>query len=71
MNTPAEIIDAIGSEAIAAKIGVAESRVRRARNESRIPASWWRGMSDLAGEDLPSDAFTFKMVNADVQDGAA
>ena len=59
MNKPAEIIDSLGIDAIAARLGVAPSRVLRVRHEQLIPASWYAGLSDLAGGDLPREAFTF------------
>lgn len=60
MNTPREIIDTLGREAIAAQLGVALRRVDRARTEDRLPASWYDGLREMAGRDLPPASFTFK-----------
>jgi hypothetical protein len=60
MKNTRDIIDNMGREAIAKKLGVALRRVDRARTEERIPASWYAGLCDLAGQDLPRHLFTFK-----------
>jgi hypothetical protein len=60
MNTPREILDGLGSEAVAARLGVEHRRVKNASYESRLPAAWYATLSEMAGHDLPRDAFTFK-----------
>lgn len=59
MKKPAEILDAVGHDAAAKKLGVAVSRVRRVCHEDLIPASWYVGLCDLAGRELPHDRFAF------------
>ena len=60
MKTPQEIVVALGREVIAERLGVAVRRVDRVKTEKKIPASWYVGLSELHGEDLPRDMFTFK-----------
>ena len=67
MMKTSDIIDSLGADAIASRLGVAPSRVRRVRHERLIPAAWYAGLSDMAGRDLPRDMFTF----AGVDRGAA
>ena len=64
MKNTRDIIDNMGRDAIAQKLGVALRRVDRARTEERIPASWYAGLCDLAGQDLPRHLFTFKGLEA-------
>ena len=64
MKTHREIIETLGREAIAAKLGVALRRVDRARTEDALPASWYAGLCELAGHDLPRNLFTFKGASA-------
>jgi hypothetical protein len=54
------IITNLGRDVIAAKLGVAPRRVERARNEAALPASWYAGLCELAGHDLPRHLFSFK-----------
>ena len=63
MKTTKEIIESIGRDAIASKLEVAPRRVDRARTEERFAASWYAGLCDLAGQDLPRHLFTFKGVD--------
>lgn len=60
MKTPREIIETIGRDAIAERIGAAPRRVDRARTERALPASWYAALCDMAGQDLPRQLFTFK-----------
>lgn len=60
MNTPREILDGLGSEAIAARLGVDHRRVKNAAYEARLPAAWYATLCEMAGNDLPRDVFTFK-----------
>ena len=59
MIKPADIIDSLGQDAIAERLGVAPSRVRRVRHEPLIPAAWYAGLSEMAGHDLPREVFAF------------
>ena len=65
MKNTREIIDTLGRDAIAQKLGVALRRVDRARTDERIAASWYAGLCELAGQDLPRNLFTFKGMEAD------
>ena len=65
MKNARDVIDNIGRDAIAQKLGVALRRVDRARTEERIPASWYAGLCELVGQDLPRHFFTFKGLGAD------
>jgi len=60
MNTPSEIIDSIGAEAVMQAVGVGEKRIRQARLGDTLPASWYHALQHLAGRDLPISAFSFK-----------
>jgi hypothetical protein len=60
MMKPADILDSLGRERVAAAIGVDMRRVQRAANEDRLPALWYAALCDLAGHDLPREVFTFK-----------
>jgi len=60
MKTSVTILDAIGRERIAAAVGVDIRRVNRAAYEPQLPAVWYAALCDLAGYDLPRNAFTFK-----------
>ena len=62
MKTPAEIIDALGPVAIAARLNTAASRVYRVRFEDKIPAAWYVALCEMSGEQLPHEAFKFKGV---------
>ena len=64
MKTHRDIIETLGREAIAAKLGIALRRVDRARTENALPASWYAALCDLAGQDLPRHLFTFKGLDA-------
>jgi predicted GIY-YIG superfamily endonuclease len=54
------LIDLLGRNEISKAIDVRPRRVDRARGEERLPASWWAGLCELAGYDLPRQLFTFK-----------
>jgi hypothetical protein len=60
MNTPREIINGLGRDQIVAALGVAPRRVDRARSQDALPASWYDGLCQLAGRDLPRHVFSFK-----------
>jgi len=60
MENHRDIIEALGRDAIAEKLGVAPRRVDRARTEACLPASWYAGLCELAGRDLPRSCFHFK-----------
>jgi hypothetical protein len=59
--TSREIIDSIGRDRVAEALGVEAGRVRRALYEPQLPASWYAVLCDMAGQDLPRSAFTFKI----------
>ena len=60
MKTPREIIDALGREQIIERLGVDRRRVNRAAYDKKLPALWYAALSEMAGRDLPRDAFSFK-----------
>jgi len=60
MKTVPEIIDGLGHKAIAERLKTAATRVYRVRFETHIPASWYVVLSDMAGQDLPRNLFSFK-----------
>ena len=68
MNRPAIIIETLGIAALAARLGVEPSRVRRARYEPTLPAAWYAVAYDMAAEGkltLPDrGAFAFKFGEA-------
>lgn len=68
METHRQIIETLGRDAIAAKLGVALRRVDRARTEKALPASWFAGLCELAGHDLPRHLFSFKRADKDDAD---
>ena len=63
MENTRQIIDTLGHDAIAAKLGVALRRVYRVRTEERIAASWYGGLCEMAGHDLPRRLFSFKGID--------
>lgn len=50
MKTPALIVETLGVAAMASRLGVAPTRVRRARFETRLPALWYAAVCDMADE---------------------
>ena len=60
MKTPREILDALGRDRIVERLGVDKRRVNRAAYEEKLPALWYAALSDMAGQDLPREAFSFK-----------
>ena len=60
LDTPRTILDALGHEAVAQRLGVAIRRVRRAYDEPQLPALWYGTLREMAGRDLPLCMFTFK-----------
>ena len=60
MKTPRQIIDSLGCEAIAARLGISASRIKRARFEDQMPAQWYLALCDMTGEALPESLFSFK-----------
>lgn len=64
MKTARDIVDTLGAEAISARVGVKTSAVRNARVANKLPALWYVALCNMAGEQLPHQAFTFKGIEA-------
>lgn len=63
MNTPYEIIETLGKDAVMAAVGVKESAVFNACKRGELPASWYAALDILANANehiLPRSAFAFK-----------
>ena len=60
MKTPSDIIDYIGPERIMAAVGIQDRRIRQAREDDKLPASWFDTLEALAGHPLPRHLFSFK-----------
>lgn len=60
MKTPSDIIDLIGADRVKAAVGVEDRRIRQARLDDTLPASWYDALERLAGRDLPRSLFSFK-----------
>jgi hypothetical protein len=64
-QTVPTIIETIGPDRIAAKLGVSHHAVRYAKTVGVFPAAWFAVISDLCEEaqiDLPLDLFNWKGV---------
>lgn len=64
-QTVPTIIDALGSDKIAAKLGVSHHAVRYAKTDGMFPAAWFAAISALCEEaqiDLPMELFNWKGV---------
>ena len=67
------IIEALGVDAICAKLQVSHHAVRYAKTDGIFPAAWYAGLLELcagAGIDCPLDAFNWKG-QTEPQPGAA
>lgn len=60
MNTPRDILDTLGREAVAVALDVNLRRVNRAALEEKLPALWYRKLCDMSGQTLPIECFTAK-----------
>jgi hypothetical protein len=60
MKKHTDLIDSLGRDAIATRVGAKPRRVDRVRNEEQIPAQWYAALCDMAGKTLPVEWFTFK-----------
>lgn len=60
MNTPEQIIDQIGEDRLREALSVTQMRIRQARKESHLPASWFAVCERLTKKKLPRAAFAFK-----------
>ena len=65
MKTPSDIIETLGREAVAARVGVGVDAVRMALVAGKLPAAWFHALEQMAGCDLPRDCFTFKGIAAE------
>lgn len=64
-QTVPNIIDKLGSDKIAAKLGVSHHAVRYAKTVGSFPAAWFAVLQELCDEakiDLPLDLFNWKGV---------
>ncbi|MFP4239815.1 MAG: hypothetical protein ACLFRZ_10990 [Rhodosalinus sp.] len=65
MKTPGDILDFVGHEAAARRLGVSLDRVRRAaKSDRKLPALWLDGLEHLARRPLPRELFYFKNAEA-------
>jgi hypothetical protein len=62
MDTPAQIIDHIGAERLREALGLTPTRIRQARLEPQLPASWFATCEKLTRRRLSRDLFAFKGV---------
>lgn len=60
MQTPRQIVDDLGCDAIAERLRLSVEYVERVRRSAKLPSSWYFALSDMAGCDLPHSAFSFK-----------
>jgi hypothetical protein len=64
MTQAHHIIDALGRAELAARLGVKESAVAKARVNRIMPAAWWRVVKDMAadkGIECPDHVFSWKV----------
>lgn len=62
-----QIIEALGVDAICAKLHVSRHAVRYAKTDGMFPAAWYAGLLDLcdaAAIDCPLEAFNWKNSDA-------
>jgi len=60
MNTPEQIVDAIGVETMVERLRVKRDRILRARRGQMLPASWFDFCERQLDQDLPRHLFSFK-----------
>lgn len=63
MDTVQTLIDAVGRDALAARLNVTQSAVSNALARGKMPASWYRTvkeMTDAAGAECPLVLFNWK-----------
>jgi hypothetical protein len=60
MDTPAQIIDQIGADRLREALAVTPTRIRQARLEPQLPASWFATCERLTRRRLRRDLFAFK-----------
>jgi hypothetical protein len=60
MKTAQDIIDTIGRERVMDLFGVKVRVIQHHLARGTLPADWYAGLCDLAGQDLPRHLFTFK-----------
>jgi hypothetical protein len=63
MKTASDIIDTIGAERVMSAVGVKKRRIDQARQDGRLPASWYHILEEMTGEALPRRLFTFKGID--------
>jgi len=61
--TPRQIITEIGPDRVCERLGLSRRRVNEAAADG-IPALWYVALCQLAGRDLPTEAFTFRRLDA-------
>lgn len=59
MDTASKIASQMGVPAIMTAMGVKERVIELHIERGKFPASWYRKLSEAAGEMLPLDAFNF------------
>jgi hypothetical protein len=64
MQTPAQIIDYIGADRLRLALEVTPTRIRQARLEPQLPASWFATCERLTRRKLPRELFAFKGAEA-------
>ena len=60
MNTPEQIVDAIGVDTMVEKLRVKRDRIIRARRGQMLHASWFDFCEQQLDQDLPRHLFSFK-----------
>lgn len=63
MSTSRDIINEIGPKRVMARLGLSRRSVNEAAADG-IPAKWYVAMCQLTGRALPTEAFTFRRLDA-------
>ena len=60
MEKATDIIDFVGKDAAAIRLGVTVNAIRVRLAEGKLPASWYHTLETMAGRPLPRHLFSFK-----------
>jgi hypothetical protein len=60
LETPSQVIEFVGEEAVMAAVGVKRDAVRKAVKAGELPAAWYDALERLSGRPLPRGMFSFK-----------
>ncbi len=60
MKTARDIIEQVGRDAIKDRFGVQDRVIRHNIARGVLPSDWYAALCEMAGQDLPRDAFSFR-----------